>query len=165
MKRITLIFGGIIGFILTTNSIIHIHMMYNNPDYKGNDVIGYASMVIIFSLIYFGVRNFRNNHLDGKIGFSSAFKTGAIICFIASTFYVVFGLLHYYVFVPDFGEVYTDYVIRNSAPDEVEAVTAQMESFLEMYKNPLFAILISYIEVLPIGMVVALISAFIVKKK
>lgn len=165
MKRISLIFGGVTGLILTTNSIIHINMMYVNPDYKGNDVVGYASMVIIFSLIYFGVRNYRNNHLNGTIGFSSAFKTGALICFIASTFYVVFGVLHYYMIRPDFLDVYSDWVIRNSAPDEVAMKTAQMESFREMSKNPLFVILISYVEVLPIGMVVALFSALMVKKK
>ena len=56
-------------------------------------------------------------------------------------------------------------MIRHSAPDEVEATTAQMANFKEMYKNPLFAILVSYLEVLPIGMIVALVSALIVKKK
>ena len=165
MKKIILIFGCAIGLVLTVNSIIHINMMYSNPGYKGNDVVGYATMVIVFSVIYFGVRNFRNKHLNGKISFLKAFKTGALICFVASTFYVVFGLLHYYLFVPDFMDVYADYIIRNSAAAEVEAKTAQMASFREMSKNPLFIVLISYFEVLPIGMIVALISAFIVKKK
>lgn len=165
MKKVVLIFGSVIGIVLSTNSIIHMSMMYSNPDYKANDAIGYATMVIIFSVIYFGVRNYRNNHLEGKINFSKAFKTGAIICFIASTYYVVFGLMYYYLFVPDFMEVYADYIIRNSAASEVEAKTAQMASFKEMSKNPFFVVLISYFEVLPIGMIIALISAFIVKKK
>ena len=165
MKRIILIFGLVIGVILTANWIIHANMMYSNPDYKGNDVAGYATLVIIFSLIYFGVRNYRNNHLDGKISFLQAFKTGALICLVASTVYVVFGLLYYYFFVPDFIDVFSEYVIRNSAPDEVEAKTAQMANFKEMYKNPLFAIFITYIEVMPIGMIVALFSALIVRKK
>ena len=163
MKKIILIFGLIIGAILATNAIIHMNMMYSNPDYKGNDVIGYATLVIIFSLIYFGVRNYRNNYLDGKINFLQAFKTGALICFVASTVYVIFGLLYYYFFAPDFIDVFTDYMIRNSPPEEVEATTAQMADFKEMYKNPLFAILITYMEVLPIGMIVALFSAFMVK--
>lgn len=165
MKKITLIFGSVIGLALSTNAIIHMNMMYSNPNYKGNDVIGYATMVMMFSVIYFGVRNFRNKHFDGKIGFSKAFKTGALICFIASTYYVVFGLLYYYLFVPDFLEVYADYIIRNSAASEVEVKTAQMASFKEMSKNPLFVVLLSYFEVLPIGMIVALISAFMAKKK
>lgn len=165
MKRTILIFGLIIGAILTTNAIIHMNMMYSNPDYKGNDIVGYATMVLIFSLIYFGVRNYRNNHLDGKISFLKALKTGALICLVASTVYVIVALLYYYLFAPDFIDVFSEYMIRNAAPDEVAATTTQMANFKEMYKNPLFAILITYIEVVPVGMIVALFSAFIVKKK
>ena len=165
MKKIILIFGSVIGAILTANAIVMINKMYSDTDFKGNDIVGYATMVLMFSLIYFGVRNYRNNHLDGKIGFLQAFKTGALICLVASTVYVVFGLLYYYLFVPDFIDVYSEHVIRNSAPDEVESMTAQMADFKEMYKNPLFAIFITYLEVLPVGMIVALFSAFIVKKK
>ena len=165
MKKIILIFGLFIGVILSVNAIIHMNIMSSNLDYKGNDVVGYATMVIMFSLIYFGVRNYRNNYLDSKISFSKAFKIGALICFVASTVYVVVGLMYYYLFAPDFIDIYADYIIRNSAPDQIEATTAQMKSFKEMYKNPLFAILITYMEVLPIGMIVALFSALIVKKK
>ncbi|MEM9361943.1 MAG: DUF4199 domain-containing protein [Bacteroidota bacterium] len=165
MKKIVITFGAVIGLIISTNAVIHMNMMYSNPDYKGNDVTGYATIVIIFSIIYFGVRNYRNKYLDGKIGFAEALKVGALICFFASTIYVVIGLSYYYWFAPDFIDVYADYVLRNSAPSELEAKTAQMDNFREMYKNPLFAILITYIEVLPIGIIVAFISAFILKKK
>lgn len=165
MKKIILIFGLVIGTILTINAIVHMNMIYSNPDYEANDIVGYASLVIMFSLIYFGVRNYRNNHLGGKISFLKALKIGALICLVASTVYVVFGLLYYYLFIPDFIDVFTEWAIRNSSPDEVETTTAQMKNFKEMYKNPLFAILITYAEVLPIGMVVALLSALIVKKR
>lgn len=164
MNKIVLIFGLIIGTILISNSIIVINMIYANPDFKGNDVVGYATMVLMFSLIYFGVRNYRNNHLDGKISFLKALKTGALICLVASTVYTTVGLLYYYLFIPDFLDVYTAQVIRNSDPKDVEAITSQMTNFKEMYKNPLFAILISYVEVMPVGMIVALFSALIVKK-
>ncbi|MDW3192943.1 MAG: DUF4199 domain-containing protein [Cytophagales bacterium] len=165
MKKVILIFGSVIGLVLATNSIFHMDMMYSNPDYVGNDVIGYATMVIVFSVIYFGVRNYRNKLLDGQISFLKALKTGALICFVASTYYVVLGLLYYHFVVPDFMDVYADYMIKNAPASEVEATTAQMASFKEMTKNPFFLVLFSYFEVLPIGMIVALISALIVKKK
>jgi len=164
MKKLILIFGLIIGAILAANAVMHMNMMYSNPDYKGNDVLGYTTLVVVFSLIYFGVRNYRNNYLDGSISFLQALKTGAMICFVASTVYVIVGLCYYYLFAPDFIDVFADYMIRNSAPEDIEATTAQMASFKEMYKNPLFTVLMTYMEVLPIGMIVALFSAFIVKK-
>ena len=165
MKKIILTFGLIIGVILTAHAVIMMNMIYTNPDFQGNEILGYTKLVLMFSLIYFGIRNYRNNHLNGKISFLKALKTGALICFIASTVYVVLGLLYYKIFIPDFVDVFTEHVIRNSPPEEVEATTAQMANFKEMYKNPLFAIFISYMEVLPIGMIVALVSALIVKKK
>lgn len=140
-------------------------MMYSNTEYKANDVLGYATLVILFSLIYFGVRSYRNNHLQGKISFPKALKIGAIICFLASTVYVILGLSYYYLFAPDFIDVLSEFMIKNSAPDKVEETTANMANFKEMYKNPLFAIFVSYMEVLPIGLLVTLLSAFIVKKK
>ncbi len=165
MKKVILVFGCIIGAILTANSIVHINLVYSSPDYKANDILGYTTMVLMFSLIYFGLRSYRNNYLDGQITLGKAFKIGALTCLVASTIYVTIGLMYYYLFVPDFLDVYSQYVIKNAAPSQVEAITAQMENFKEMYKNPLFAILISYMEVLPIGMLVAFFSALIAKKK
>ncbi len=165
MKKIFFVFSLVIGLILSTNAIIHMNLMYSNANYKPNNVLGYATQIIIFSLIYFGVRHFRNNQLNGKISFLRAFKVGALICFLASTVYVVLGLSYYYLFAPDFLDVLSECMIKNSPVDKVEATTAQMTNFKEMYKNPLFAIFVSYMEVMPTGIIVALVSALIVKKK
>lgn len=165
MKKNVLIFGLVIGTILCANMIVMVNMMYSNPDFKGNDIVGYAAMVVLFSLIFFGVRNYRNKHLDGFISFGKAFKTGFLIALIGSTMYVVVWLFYYYLFVPDFIDVYTSYVLNECAAADLPAKTAEMENFKELYKNPFFVILITYSEVLPIGLVVALVSALILKKK
>ena len=165
MKKTILTFGLVIGLLLTIHAIYMVNKIYADPNFQGNDIIGYTKLIVMFSLIYFGVRNYRDNYLDGKINFLQALKKGALICLIASTVYTVLCLIYYYVFTPDWLEVFTEHVIRNSPADQVEAVTAQMTQFKEWYKNPFFAILITYMEVLPIGMVVALVSAIFVRKK
>ncbi len=165
MKKIVLIFGLVIGIILCANMVVMVNLMYTNPDFKGNDVLGYAAMVMLFSLIFFGVRNYRNKHLNGFISFGKAFKTGALIALIGSTMYVVVWLFYYYLFVPDFIDVYASYVLNNCAEADLQAKTQEMADFKELYKNPLFVILITYSEVLPVGLVVALISALILKRK
>ncbi len=165
MKKTVLIFGLIIGTILCANMIVMVNMMYTNPDFKGNDIVGYAAMVVLFSLIFLGVRNYRKKYLDGFISFGKAFKIGSLIALIGSTMYVVVWLFYYYLFVPDFMDVYTTYVLENCDPADVQSKTLEMANFKEMYKNPLFVILITYSEVLPIGLLVALISALILKKK
>lgn len=75
MKKTVLIFGVIIGAILCANMIVMINMMYNSTDFKGNDIVGYAAMIVLFSLIFFGVRSYRNKQLGGVISFRKAFKT------------------------------------------------------------------------------------------
>lgn len=165
MKKTVWVFGLIIGAILCANMIVMVNMMYTNPDFKGNDVAGYAAMVVLFSLIFFGIRNYRSKQLGGYISFGKALKTGVLIALVGATMYVVAWLFYYYLFVPDFIDVYTSYVLENCAREDLPAKTAEMASFKEMYKNPLFVILITYSEVLPVGLAVALVSALILKRK
>lgn len=170
MNRTVLIFGLILGVIITGNMLVMMNLLTNNPAMQTNDVLGYAAIVIVFSLIFFGVRNYRNKELGGQITFLKAFKTGAMIAFIASTMYVIIGMISYYVFFPDWIDTYTQHVmIRAERSGATEAELAQkaeeMAQFKDMYRNPLFVVLSSYFEMLPIGLVVALVSSLILKKK
>lgn len=165
MKKIVLVFGIIIGLVFCANIGFMVYWMYHNPDLKGSELVGYAVMVVVFSLIYIGVRNYRNKQLDGFISFGRAFKTGALIAVLGSAIYVAAWLFSYYLFVPDFMDVYSDYVLKNCTPEDLPAKTKEMADFKELYKNPLFVILITFFEVLPIGLVVALVSALILKRK
>ena len=165
MKKIVLVFGIIIGLVFCANIGFMVYWMYHNPDLKGSELVGYAVMVVVFSLIYIGVRNFRNKQLDGFISFGKAFKTGALIALLGSAIYVAAWLFSYYLFVPDFMDVYSEYALKNCTPEDLPAKTKEMADFKELYKNPLFVILITFSEVLPIGLVVALVSALILKRK
>ncbi len=165
MKKNVLIFGVIIGIILCINMIYMVNLFYTHPDFESNDVLGYAAMVVVFSLIFFGVRNYRNKELDGIISFGKAFKTGLFIALIGSTMYVVVWLFYYYLFVPDFLDKYIPYALKDIPADELAAKTQEMDKFKEIYKSPFFVILITYSEVLPVGLIVTLISALILKKK
>lgn len=170
MKKSILIYGCIIGVILAINLVFMVNLLYNNPNMESNDVVGYAAMIIVFSLIFFGVRNYRNKQGEGFISFKEAFKMGAAIAFIAATMYVISWVFYYYLFVPDFMDKYAEYVLSSSEKKGATAATLaeqakDMESFKHMYKNPLFVVLITYSEVLPVGLITALISALILKKK
>lgn len=166
MKKNVLIFGLALGTILCINMIIMINMMYTNPEFKSNDLLGYAFMVVIFSLIFFGVRNYRDKELGGIISFGKAFKTSLLIALVASTLYVVVWMFYFYLFVPDFIDKYTAHVLHQcTSESEMAEKTKQMENFSEMYENPIFVVLITYSEVLPVGVIVGLISSLVLKKK
>lgn len=165
MKKNILIFGVILGTILCVNMVVMVNLMMSNPDFEGNDLLGYVAMVVVFSLIYFGIRNYRNKQLDGYISFGKAFKTGFLIALLASTMYVVTWLFYYYLFVPDFLDYYIDYVMKLTPESDLSEKAKEMQNFKEMYENPLFVVLVTYAEVLPVGLVITLISSFALKKK
>ena len=170
MKQNVLIFGLILGTIMTGHMVYMIDLVYHNPDFESNDVVGYAAMVVVFSLTFFGIRNYRNQQLQGVISLGTAFKTGALIALVGSTMYVGAWLFYYYLFVPDFLDKYTLHVIHQATREgatasELAAKTREMEQFREMYKSPVFVVLISYAEVLPVGLVVAFVSSLILKRK
>lgn len=166
MKRNVLIFGLVLGAILCINMVVMVNMMYSNSEFESNDLVGYAAMVVVFSLIFFGVRNYRNKELNKSISFGKAFKMGTLIALFASTIYVGVWLFYYYLAVPDFIDIYTARVLHNCTTEaELAAKTQEMANFKEMYESPLFVILITYSEVLPVGLVVALVSALILKRK
>jgi hypothetical protein len=170
MKKNVLIFGSISGLIITTMMLFTVSACYTNPDFQGNDVVGYAAMIAAFSFIFIGIRNYRDKYNGGVITFGKAFKTGLYITLTASTIYVVVWLVDYYLFIPDFMDKYELHVlkgVRSEGASEVELAekATEMRNFKAMYKNPLFVVLVTYAEIFPIGLVISLISALILKRK
>src|SRR5690606_41257531 len=102
MKKIVLTYGLIMGAIFTAGTIYMSELLfYKNPEIKSNDLLGYVVMVIIYSLIFIGIRNYRNNHSGGVVSFKKAFKVGVMITLVAATLYVVVAFIDVYQDVPD----------------------------------------------------------------
>lgn len=170
MKRIVLIYGAIAGFIVTSMMVGSTYLCYNQEDFKGNMLVGYAGMLLAFAFVFLGIKRYRDTLHDGYISFGKAFQVGALITLVASTMYVGVWLVEYYAFIPDFMDKYTAHVMREakeagSTAAELEAKQKEMAQMGEWYKNPLFVVLMTYVEILPLGLVVALISAWVLKKK
>jgi hypothetical protein len=170
MTRSVLIFGLILGAIMTANMVYMVNLCYNDPDFESNDIMGYAAMVVIFSMTFFGIRNYRNKQPDGAISLGRAFKIGALIALVGSTIYVAVWLFYYYLFIPDFLDHFIPHMLKETARNgataaELAVKKAEMEQFRQLYKNPLFVVFVSYFEVLPVGLVVAFVSSLVLKRK
>ena len=138
--------------------------MKSNPEKEVSMMVGFAGMLLAFFFVVKGIKQQRDVN-NGFISFGKAFLTGFWITLIISTFYVLVWLVILYNFFPNFAEHYTDMAIAKASPDEVAKVTEEMNSFKEMYKNPIWVILFTYMEILPLGIVFSLVSALILKKK
>ena len=173
MKKNILIYGLISGVIVS--AIMLFSMNYyshceGDVDWNTSMLIGYASMLIAFSMVFVGIRNYRDKFNNGTISFGKAFKIGIMIVLIASTLYVISWLICYFFFIPDFLDKYGAREIETMKMNgatltEIENKTKEMAEFARMYNNPLFNAMMTYAEILPVGLIVTLISSFILKRK
>jgi len=164
MRKNVLVFGIISGLIAAPTMLLSIETGY------GSLWVGYSSMIVAFSLIFVGIKNLRDKFNDGHISFGKALKTGLIITLIGSTIYVAAWMVDYYGFHPDYMQKYTDSVINQAKASgasiaEINRQKAQMASYAEMYNNPVMLAMLTYAEILPVGIVMALAAALILKRK
>ncbi len=170
MKKNVIIFGTISGLIVSTIMFISMLVYKKYPEFKGGMLIGYASMLIAFSFIFVGIKNFRDKYNNGVISFGKGFLIGLLISCIASTFYVITWTLELHFLIPDFMASYTASAIQQvkesgASQLEIDKTIAEMANYTEMYKKPFFVVLLTYAEILPVGVFVTLISALILKRK
>ncbi|PBQ33431.1 DUF4199 domain-containing protein [Sphingobacteriaceae bacterium] len=170
MKKNVIVCGLIGGLIISIGMIIGASLCEKNANYEASMLLGYATQIVAFSLIFVGIKNQRDKINGGSISFGEAFKIGLFISLIASTLYVLVWLVDFYVFIPDFMEKYSAHqvkALRESSISEKE-MAIQLEDLnqmKELYKNPLMVFLITYVEVLPLALVLSLIAAAILRRK
>ena len=173
MKKNIIIHGIIAGIIVSVTMLFTVNYFSHcegNVDLNTSMLIGYASMLVAFSLVFVGIRNYRDKFNGGIISFGKAFKTGMMIVLIASTFYVIAWLIDYFFFIPDFIEKYSAHMLEElkasgASQSELDEQAKEMASFSKMYKNPFFNAMMTYVEILPVGLIVTIISSFILKRK
>ena len=170
MKKIVLTYGLISGAMISAWMLASVafvdcaQMMSDTSMY-----LGFTAMIIAFSFIFVAVRNFIKQN-GGSISFGKAFQIGLYISLIASTCYVISWLIDYYCFVPDFMDKYSAQQLQNirqsgATAAEIQSKTAEIQSMKAMYQNPIFVILFTYMEILPVGLIISLITALFLKRK
>ena len=171
MKKNILVFGSIAGVIVATFMAISMAFFSADSNHgSGAMAIGFASMAVAFSFVFVGIKNFRDKQNAGVVTFGQAFVLGLMISLLASTIYVLTWAVEYHFFLPDFMEKYSDMQIRQLKESgltgaELEASISSIQSMAEQYHNPFLFTVYTYLEILPVGILITLISAFILKRK
>lgn len=161
MKKIVLLYGLLAGIICSISFVIITSQEDMNT--INGMIYGFTAMFLAFSLIFVGTTQYRKNN-NGTITFGKAFLVGLYISLIASTFYVIAWLITLYNFHPDFADKYANCIIdqmktAGAAQSAIDAKVTEMNEFKEAYKNPAYVIATTYMEILPLGIIVSLISA------
>ena len=138
-------------------------------DFTTQEVIGYASMIVSLSFVFFGIKHFRDTYNNGTITFGKAFLIGVLISLSAA---ITFGLLDvvYVKFInPDFLSEYYDASLaqmkEDLSPEAFELKLADLESQKELFSNIWVNFLVMSMTVFVIGGILSVLSAMILKRK
>jgi hypothetical protein len=166
MKKTILTFGLISGAISSLLMAATVPFADKIGFDKGA-IVGYTAIVLSLLLVFFGIRSYRDNEGNGQITFSKAFTVGISITVISCLCYVVTWEIIYFNFMPDFMDKYGAHMIEKAKASgaSVAAVQAQVKKYKEMYDNPLINGAMTFIEPFPIGLVITLISAAVLRRK
>jgi hypothetical protein len=127
--------------------------------------VGYTTMVLSFMLVFFGIRSYRENVGEGMITFGRAFAVGILITLISSVLYVVTWEIMYFG-IPSFGERFMTMCVAHikSSGASPEAIQTQLNQ-LKYLDNPFINAAMTFVEPFPVGLIITLVSALILRKK
>jgi hypothetical protein len=170
MRKIVIVYGLIAGAIAAVLMWLLVTFVKNERiDFDNAVIWGYATMIVALSLVFFGIKSYRDNN-GGRISFLRGLQIGILISLIAAVCYAVSWEIYYPTGGQQFIEKYTAYHLDKMRKDgaseaEVEKARVEGEQFMELYKNLPVRFAFSLIEILPVGIIVTLLSAFLLRKK
>lgn len=167
MSRTILIFGAIAGLVVA----VPMFLMIANSDpgsAASSQFAGYLIMVLALSLVFFGVKRLRDRELGGAIRFVPALLAGLGISAVAGVIYVIGWEITLAVTDFAFIDSYSTAAIeaaraKGASAADIEALIVQMGEFRRQYENPFFRLPITFIEIFPVGVLISLISAALLR--
>ncbi len=171
MKKVVVTYGIISGIITGGLMLATMPLFVRGTLKMENGLwIGYTGIVIALSLVFFGVKSFRDNHSEGKITFGRGFMIGLGITLIASVFYVIAWEITFAHsgewFMKQWSSGELEKVKSHGASEaELQEAAQKWEEFGKLYQNPVIRFGMTLMEIFPIGLLISLISAALLRKK
>lgn len=165
--RYALVYGGLAGFIAAVTITLGIVL---GPEHGVSHSLwlGYLIMLVALALVFVGMKRYRDVEKGGVIGFLPAFGVGLGIAVVAGIVYVLvwetYSAATHYAFMDQ-------YIASIRHAREAEGVSgpalaremAELEAMRVQYANPLFRIPMVFLEIFPVGFIVALVSAALLR--
>ncbi len=169
MKKTVWTFGLISGAIAALMMLVTIPF-HEQIGFDRAMIVGYTTMVLAGLLIYFGIRSYRDNVNGGTVSFGRALTIGLLITAVSAACYTATWEVVKDKLAPDYLEKYQAHELEKArsggaSQAELDKQIAEAQKFSEMYKNPFINSALTFLEPLPVGLVIALISAAILKRK
>ncbi len=168
MKKIILVYGLIAGAIVGGMMLITMPLYESGElNYENGELTGYTTMVVALSLVFFGIKSFRDHHANGVVSFGKAFLVGLSITLVASVMYAFAWEISFHNMAPSFiDKMGQEYVTKLKEQGTTEEEIKKKSEDFEIYKtNFPIRFSITLVEIFPIGLLISLISAGLLKRK
>lgn len=164
MLRTILKYGLIAGLVVGGFELATFVLFSGMPPLKYGMVVGYTTMLIALSAVFVGIKRHRDVDRGGVIGFWPALGVGLGISFIAGIFYVAAWEVVQSMMHMDFASSYAQAIIasqkaKGASAEALAKLTTEMEAFKVQYANPMYRLPMTFAEIFPIGVLVSLVSA------
>lgn len=163
MRKIALVYGVVSGTIVILSMMLGI-LASGGESFWSSEIFGYLIMLIALSMIFVGIRKYRDTELGGVIKFLPALGLGLAISVIAAFIYVFVWEL--YLISSDYRFIaeYTAGVIEARKAEGIsgaalDTVIAEMEQLKHNYAKPWIRWPMTFLEIFPVGFLISLISA------
>lgn len=167
MKKTVLKFGLFSAAAIIGLFAISFFLM-QNLSFAVQEVWGYLSVFVALSFTFFGIKAYRDEHLDGKIGFGRALGTGLLITLFPAIAFGLFDAIYVSYINPEFFEQYYAQAVAEMsnqyAGDELAAKLAEMESTKDLASSVFFNFILMFFTVFVVGFIVSLISAVTLRR-
>jgi hypothetical protein len=169
MKKTVVTFGLLSGVLSSLMMLLTVPFL-DQIGFDHGEVFGYTAIVLSFLLVFFGVRSYRENVGGGTLTFGRGFTVGILITLVSCVFYVVTWEIIYFKLAPGFADKYSAYAIEKArasgaSQQKIDETARQMQTFKQLYDRPLVNAAITFVEPFPIGLVVTLISAAVLRRR
>ena len=167
MPKIAITYGILSGTITIMTLILGL-MVSEGGSFLSSELFGYLTMLVALSMIFIGIKRYRDHELGGVIRFLPAFAMGLAIAAIAGVIYTLVWELY---------SISTDYAFIDSyvnsaieakraaglSGDGLAQEIAKLEELRADYDKFYIRMPMTFLEIFPVGLVIALFSAALLR--
>ena len=156
------IYGGLSGAVVIATLMVG--LSFGTDSIFGSETLGYLVMLVAMSFIFVGIKRYRDVELGGVIRFGRALTLGLGIAAMAALVYVIVWEIYLastgYAFIDEYiASVIRSHEAAGLAGAALDAKRAELDALRDQYGQPWFRLPMTFLEIFPVGLLVALVSA------
>lgn len=166
--KATILKYGLRALIIMFAFFLFAMLVAQQLPYSTQEILGYAAMISALSVVYFAIKHYRDEVMDGRVSLGKGLGIGLIISLFAGLGSAIADLVYTTIIAPDFVETFKEAELErlkaSLPPEEYEQAAANLLEQIEIMGSPIMLALLMFVTVVIIGFIISLISAFILRQ-